>query len=147
MKHTAGFLALVEEAKSRTRECSADEVYERLTAGASFHFVDVREDDEWRAGRALWHDLVRVLAPDVIILSIARHHLDEIEFEPVDNWRTCYTLQRRNQYAVTVRTVEVLPGQRALLVFGRAAHTPFGTVSKEIRRSIGAEIRRLVDAG
>ena len=97
-------------------------------------------------GRALWHNLVRVLAPDVIVISIAGHHLDEIEFEPVDGWRTCYTLERRKPYAVTARIVEVLPDQRALLVFGRAAHTPFGTVSKEARRSIGAAIRGLLDA-
>ncbi|HEY5921641.1 MAG TPA: rhodanese-like domain-containing protein [Kofleriaceae bacterium] len=52
MKHSPGFLKLVEDAKSKIRETTVPVVADRLQRGDKFHFVDVREDDEWRAGHA-----------------------------------------------------------------------------------------------
>jgi rhodanese-related sulfurtransferase len=43
---------MVDDAKRRVRETTAEEVRRRQQSGESFHLVDVREDDEWRAGRA-----------------------------------------------------------------------------------------------
>ena len=48
-QHAAGFLKLVQSAKSRIRECSVQDVKARQDRGASFHLVDVREDNEWAA--------------------------------------------------------------------------------------------------
>jgi rhodanese-related sulfurtransferase len=48
MKHTSGFLEIVNDAKTRVHETSAAEAVARKDAGAML--VDVREDDEWRAG-------------------------------------------------------------------------------------------------
>ena len=50
MIHSAEFLAVVDEAKSRVREVSVDETLERMKDGAVL--VDVREDNEWEAGHA-----------------------------------------------------------------------------------------------
>lgn len=50
--HAGGFLRLVEDAKSRVREVALQEVVEMQRAAVPFIFVDVREDDEWRAGHA-----------------------------------------------------------------------------------------------
>ena len=52
MKHSPGFLKLVDDAKRNIRETTVSEVADRLQRGDKFHFVDVREDDEWRAGHA-----------------------------------------------------------------------------------------------
>ncbi|HVF88719.1 MAG TPA: rhodanese-like domain-containing protein [Blastocatellia bacterium] len=52
MDHSEGFLEIVKDAKSRVRETVPEEVRKRQEAGDDFHFVDVREDDEWRKGRA-----------------------------------------------------------------------------------------------
>jgi rhodanese-related sulfurtransferase len=52
MAHSPGFLQLVEQAKRHIRETTVPVVAERLARGEQFHFVDVREDDEWRAGHA-----------------------------------------------------------------------------------------------
>jgi rhodanese-related sulfurtransferase len=52
MKHSPGFLALVEAARRNVRETDVPAVAARLERGETFHFVDVREDDEWRAGHA-----------------------------------------------------------------------------------------------
>jgi rhodanese-related sulfurtransferase len=50
MKHAPGFLALVNEAKTRVRELGFNEVKQRLDAGQNFTLVDVREDNEWEHG-------------------------------------------------------------------------------------------------
>lgn len=52
MKHTEGFLRLVEDAKTRVREIGVAETLERLSKGAGTRLLDVREDREWEAGRA-----------------------------------------------------------------------------------------------
>lgn len=52
MKHSPGFLALVDDAKSRVRETTPEEVRRRQEAGEQFRFVDVREDSEWERGHA-----------------------------------------------------------------------------------------------
>ena len=50
MNHTPGFLALVQDAKSRVKEQDFREVKKRLDAGEKFTLVDVREDHEWERG-------------------------------------------------------------------------------------------------
>src|SRR5581483_3097878 len=52
MDHSPGFLKLVDDAKTRVRETTVDEVRARQREGRRFHLVDVREDREWEAGRA-----------------------------------------------------------------------------------------------
>jgi rhodanese-related sulfurtransferase len=49
-KHSPGFLALVEDARSRITETDVDTVRNRMEAGDRFHLVDVREDSEWARG-------------------------------------------------------------------------------------------------
>jgi rhodanese-related sulfurtransferase len=51
MKHSPAFLKLVDDARRNVRETTVSVVAERLQRGDKFHLVDVREDDEWRAGR------------------------------------------------------------------------------------------------
>lgn len=50
MKHAEGFLAIVNEAKSRIREISPQQVLAKWRSGEAFHFIDVREDHEWSQG-------------------------------------------------------------------------------------------------
>jgi rhodanese-related sulfurtransferase len=50
--HSEGFLALVNDAKSRVREIGIEE-YKRLrNIGEAGQLVDVREDSEWQTGHA-----------------------------------------------------------------------------------------------
>jgi rhodanese-related sulfurtransferase len=49
-KHSEGFLALVNDAKSRIREIGIDE-YQKMPR-ESHLLIDVREDHEWAAGHA-----------------------------------------------------------------------------------------------
>jgi len=52
MKHSPGFLALVDAARKRVRECTPADVKARLDRGERFHFIDVREDNEFAVDRA-----------------------------------------------------------------------------------------------
>ena len=45
--HAPGFLKLVEDAKTRVREVTVDQVKAKLDRGETFHLVDVREESEW----------------------------------------------------------------------------------------------------
>ena len=49
-KHTPGFLKIVDDARSRVRECTVDDVKQKLDRGEKFNLVDVREESEWAAG-------------------------------------------------------------------------------------------------
>ena len=51
--HNPGFLALVEAARTRVRECTVQDVLTRRAAGARDRLVDVREESEFAAGHAM----------------------------------------------------------------------------------------------
>jgi rhodanese-related sulfurtransferase len=52
MKHSEGFLKLVNDAKSRIKEVTVAETRERMSANPGAKLVDVREDHEWEAAHA-----------------------------------------------------------------------------------------------
>ena len=52
MKHTEGFLTLVNDAKSRIREVTVAETQQRLEQNPRAKLIDVREDNEWDAAHA-----------------------------------------------------------------------------------------------
>ena len=53
MEHSKGFLDIVNDAKTRVRETTPEDVRRRQETGDRFHLIDVREDNEWERGRAL----------------------------------------------------------------------------------------------
>jgi rhodanese-related sulfurtransferase len=52
MKHSKGFLKLVDESRTRIREVSVEETKRRLAANPNAKLIDVREDNEWEAAHA-----------------------------------------------------------------------------------------------
>jgi rhodanese-related sulfurtransferase len=52
LKHSPGFLKLVDDAKSCVREVTVAETQQRLKMRKAM-LIDVREDSEWEAGHAL----------------------------------------------------------------------------------------------
>ena len=47
MQHTPRFLKIVDDAKSRVKETTVDEVKDKLDSGEKFLLVDVREESEF----------------------------------------------------------------------------------------------------
>ena len=52
MKHSEGFLKIVNDAKTRIKEVTVAETRERLSANSNAKLIDVREDNEWDAAHA-----------------------------------------------------------------------------------------------
>ena len=52
MKHSPGFLVIVEDAKSRVKEISIDDARTRLTENPDAVLLDVREESEWTRAQA-----------------------------------------------------------------------------------------------
>jgi rhodanese-related sulfurtransferase len=52
MKHSEGFLKLVDDAKSRVREVSVADTQQRMRENTHAKLIDVREDKEWDAAHA-----------------------------------------------------------------------------------------------
>ncbi len=52
MKHNPGFVKLVEDARRRIKECTVGDVKMKLDRGERFHFIDVREDNEFAVDHA-----------------------------------------------------------------------------------------------
>jgi rhodanese-related sulfurtransferase len=50
MKHSEGFLKLVNDAKTRVKECTVHDVKKRMDAGEEFLLIDTREESEWARG-------------------------------------------------------------------------------------------------
>lgn len=91
-------------------------------------------------GVVLWHELVRELRPDVVLVSIARAHLDKIEFEAGDPFEISRLEEgRRRPYVTEGRWLDV-NGHRSLMVFGRAAQRPFGLVDNLHKLGIGGRV-------
>jgi len=52
MKHSEGFLKLVNEAKSRIKEATVADTQQRLSSDRNVKLIDVREDKEWDMAHA-----------------------------------------------------------------------------------------------
>jgi rhodanese-related sulfurtransferase len=53
MKHSEGFLKVVDDAKSRVREVTVAETQARMKQDPDVKLIDVREDHEWEAAHAV----------------------------------------------------------------------------------------------
>ena len=52
MKHSEGFLKLVNDAKTRIREVTVAETQRTIEQRSDVKLIDVREDNEWDAAHA-----------------------------------------------------------------------------------------------
>lgn len=93
-------------------------------------------------GLALWHELVRSLRPDVILLSVAKKHLESITLPAIDtHWRELHTIEQpKGVYRALVRRFDA-DGHPTLIVWGQAAQTPFGAITYRARYELGVRIR------
>ena len=95
-------------------------------------------------GGPLWHMLLKALKPQIVVLSVARHHIERIEFDPLDDeWNVMHIFYRTKSGAPRSRPYEVrsrwhdIGGDPSLFIYGRAANTPFGLISDSQKREVG----------
>ena len=95
-------------------------------------------------GGSLWHLLLEALRPHLVAVSVAKRHLDRIEFEPASgDWEAMHTFDRTGSgeprsrpYEVRARWYEV-GSEPSLFVFGPAAQKPFGLLHDSQKRKLG----------
>jgi hypothetical protein len=92
-------------------------------------------------GVRLWHELIELLRPDVVLLSLARRHLSRIDFPAIDkDWAAWFDIPQPAKPYVVLRRCYEVGGRPVLFVWGRAANTPFGSLSYLARRRLGGRI-------
>ena len=112
---------------------ATDPTWSKLPSKAQLSLIE--------CGTHLWHSLVEWLAPDLVIASVARSHLQRISFPRRDGWKVFYTVEQKSPYNVELTRLSIVRGKNACLVFGRAANTPFGTVSNIDKKRIGLALK------
>jgi hypothetical protein len=97
-------------------------------------------------GAELWRTLADLLAPDVIVISVAREHLAAVSPLPLEQWEELTRVERERPFIVSAREMTVAGGgKRTLVVFGRCTNVPFGSVSFSQREWIGRQIAARLD--
>ena len=97
-------------------------------------------------GVPLWHELLVLLGPDLVLVSVARRHLERISFEaPGRRWEPIHTFNnkkpngapRKRPYRAEARW-HVVGDEVSLFVFCPASQKPLGSISADQRRELGA---------
>ena len=96
-------------------------------------------------GGPLWHDLLRALHPQVVVISVARGHLSRIEFDSLNEWGDLHIFDqkangdaRKPPYLVRARRYMV-GGTPSLFVFCPASRSPIA-IGNDQKRELGATI-------
>ena len=104
----------------------------------------------FRDGVPLWHDLLNVLKPQVVVISFAEHHLKRIKFLAMSDWVDVHTFEltkdgrrRQTPFKVKARWHEV-NGEPSLFVYGQGAQTPLGLLGDRQKREAGAFAKELL---
>ena len=95
-------------------------------------------------GGPLWHMLVKELKPHIIAISVAKAHLERIEFTPLTSWEVIHVFKRKANGDLRSQPYEIhgrwydVGGEESLFIFGRAAIKPLGHLDNDRKRKAGA---------
>lgn len=89
------------------------------------------------SGLNLWHELVERLAPDLMLISVAGDHLDNINFPNALPWEVVHTVDhKRIACNIKYARYQLPTGHLINAIFGTAAQTPFGFFNGELKGRI-----------
>jgi hypothetical protein len=91
------------------------------------------------AGVTLWHELIRYLAPHLVVISIGRDYIRRICFER-ETPKVIYAVAHKQRYVVEASRIHIADGVESLMIFGRAAQLPFGLLSTEHKQAAGRAV-------
>ena len=95
-------------------------------------------------GSPIWHRLLGVLRPQVVVLSVARRHLSRIQLESLGDWEVIHVFDRTGSGALRRRPVGIsaqwcgINDEPTLLIFIPAAQTALGRLGTVQRQETGA---------
>ena len=104
-------------------------------------------------GRPLWHSLLEVLRPELVVFSIACEHLSSFKFESVDECHLVHVYtktkngsERKQPVEVRAQWFEICGDQSLFFFINPAAQTPLGCLDDTKKRKTGVialeELRR-----
>ena len=94
-------------------------------------------------GDRLWRLLLEDLRPQIVAVSVAKHHLKRIRFISNTDWKIIHTFDRKADGTTRSRPYEIrarwydIGGERSLFVFGTAALKPFQLLADFQKRKTG----------
>ena len=95
-------------------------------------------------GFQLWQDLINILEPDIIWISIAQHWLkqlnltNKIELTRFDKRKN--GTDRNKPYLIHQYDLVLNKGKVTKVYFGQAAEKPFGTLSDNFKQELGLKV-------
>jgi len=95
-------------------------------------------------GIKLWRNLLSILRPDLVVVSIANKHLEKMKI--VERWKNIFIVKRKNPYTAKSSKLNIDDKATATIIFGKAAQTPFGTLSYDDKRRMGSLIASMLRA-
>ena len=93
------------------------------------------------AGIPLWHELIKLLRPDLMLVSVAKRHFEKISFQNVSNSSKKIVLGGKTRYPVNARTVLLPCGKQTDLIYTTPAQVPFGFLSHAEKAQIGPQLQ------
>lgn len=96
-------------------------------------------------GLQIWHALIEICIPDIVVISVAERYLEQITFPIVSRPQAIWELPRKQPYSVIGTVRGINSEKRSHFVFGRAAQTPFGTISNAMKKEMGVAIKEWYD--
>ena len=94
-------------------------------------------------GGPLWRILLEELRPQIVAISVAKVHLERIEFAAISDWVIVHTFRRKADGKPRSRPYEIrgrwydVGGERSLFGFGTAALKPFQLLDDCKKRKTG----------
>ena len=96
-----------------------------------------------KEGGPLWHALLKVLQPQIVVLSVAQSHISRIQFKALSEWKTVHVFEQKADGTPRRQPIRVdasfykISGERSLFIFIRAAQTPLGLLGNNQKREAG----------
>jgi len=100
-------------------------------------------------GIRIWHKLVELLEPNLVLISVSERYLRTIKFRK-NKWKTHTTIKNKDNGKPRSKPYTVIKAgmrindKNGYLVWGKAAQTPFGTLSKNIKKYLGKSLLDLL---
>ena len=97
-------------------------------------------------GIPLWHELVKILKPNIVICSFAERYLNEIQFKRIEEWTEFYEIRktkdgkdRKKPYIIKKAKININGGS-SYIFWGTQPQTPFGNITDKDKEEIGKRI-------
>lgn len=98
-------------------------------------------------GRGLWHQLVRALRPDVLLISTAQQHIRALQLPFVGETLTIVDAQKEHQRVLWSGRWVGFDEHDVLVVTARAAQTPLGYLTAVEKQQAGQRVLETWRAG